>query len=72
MAGVNRQINDFINRKMSQAKARIANMIVRFVLDNVTDSTGIQQVKGTALVGEVKEELEHFQNFGFTSSALRS
>lgn len=44
------------------------NMVARFVLDAVNDSKKMQELKGTLLEGETKDELEHFQNYGFTSN----
>lgn len=63
------KFNDFVDRKTSKFKNRIMNMIGRCVLAAVTDSKKLQEVKVTILEGETKEEIEHFQNYGFTSNA---
>lgn len=62
-----RKINDFVNKKIHATKQGLMNMISRFVLESSDDSKKIQEVKGTLFADETKEELEHFQNYGFTS-----
>lgn len=69
---VDKNINNFINRKQQGLKNRIMNLIGRCVLAAVTDSKKMQEVKVTILEGETKDEIEHFQNYGFTSHAPKN
>lgn len=48
-------------------KTRIANMVGRAVVQLVKDSTQIQELQLDILSGETRDEIERFQNYGFTS-----
>ena len=61
-------LNTFVDKKIAQIKNRMANFVTRFLLENVDDSKKLQEVKGTLFADEVKEALEHVQNFGFSSN----
>lgn len=63
-----RKTNDFMDKKMKGIKASLMNLVSRFVLVKADDSKKMQEVKGELFSEEVKEELEHFQNYGFTSN----
>lgn len=62
-----RKTNNFFNRKAHAAKTALANLVSRFVLEKADDGKKMQEVKGELFKDEVKDELEHFQNYGFTS-----
>lgn len=54
-------------RALERVARRVSLMVARGVLKLVKDSTGLQIVQIGALEGEVRSELERFQNYGFTS-----
>lgn len=62
-----KKTNNFFNRKAHAMKTSIANLISRFVLDTADDGKQMQEVKGELFSEETKDELEHFQSYGFTS-----
>lgn len=56
-----------LSRFMDPIKRRMLLMIGRALVEVVDDSTKMQALQVTLLEGEVRERVERFQNFGFTS-----
>lgn len=54
---------------MSELLSRVMMMFGRGVLRGVKDSGARQQVQVELLKGEVRDDVEHMQNYGFTSHA---
>lgn len=52
---------------IEQFKHRIAGMIGRCILSAIDDGRKIQSVQAEALEGEIYDNVERFQNYGFTS-----
>lgn len=50
--------------------SRVRGMLGRFVLGLVNDATKMQSVQGTIYAEQTPDDLEHFQNYGFTSVPL--
>lgn len=63
-------IQQQLNRFLAPIKTRIYNMIVRGTIKIVNDATKIQQMQNTLLAGEVKDGIECYQWYGFTSVPL--
>lgn len=55
------------NRLMGPFKRRLMLMVGRAVLRLIKDDTGLQRVQLVALDGETLDEVERFQEYGFTS-----
>lgn len=58
---------DAIRRMIAPLQTRIANMVSRAVLSRVDDSKRMQIVQLSILDDEVHDDIERFQNYGFTS-----
>jgi phage baseplate assembly protein V len=56
-----------VSKLVAPLKRRVLLMIGRAVLQLVNDSNGIQVVQIVALNGEVLDQVERFQQYGFTS-----
>lgn len=56
-------------RALERLGRRLSLVVARGILKLVKDSTGLQIVQIGVLDGEVRSELERFQNYGFTSHA---
>lgn len=56
-----------LNKAMQPVRDRIKMMVARGVLKAISDSGGVQTVQAGLLADEVKDGLERFQNYGFTS-----
>lgn len=54
-------------RALDRIARRVSLMVARGVLKLVNDSGGLQVVQVGALDGEVRSQLERFQQYGFTS-----
>ena len=54
--------------KPSTVSHRTLNMIARGVLEKTDDTSGVQVLGLSILEGERKDNVERFQNYGFTSS----
>lgn len=54
--------------KPSTVSHRTLNMIARGVLEKTDDTSGVQVLGLSILEGERKDNVEQFQNYGFTSS----
>lgn len=55
-------------RVLRPFKVRLSNVISRGVVKRTDDSPGVQEVQAELLADEVRDELEHFQLFGFASN----
>lgn len=54
-------------RALRPLATRLANVVGRGVVESVDDSQEIQEIQIEALDGEIRDEVERFQNYGFTS-----
>jgi phage baseplate assembly protein V len=59
-----------LNKLIDPLRRRVRLMISRAVLSAISDGTGIQLVQVKLLEGEVRDGVERFQNYGFTSVPL--
>lgn len=57
-------------RHMAPLKARVMSMLARGIVKIINDGHGIQSLQATFLQNEVRDGLERFQNFGFSSNPL--
>jgi len=57
---------NLISRAIEPIKTRIMMAIARGVIESINDSGGIQTAKASFLAGENRDNIERFQNFGFT------
>jgi len=58
---------DTLARFIQPLVTRVANTVARAVIKNVDDSKKLQLLQLAILSGETRDEVEHFQNYGFTS-----
>lgn len=56
-----------LSRWIAPLKNRVANMVARAVLGTVDDSKKLQIVQLEMLEGETRDDIERFQNYGFSS-----
>lgn len=61
--------NDVL-RLIDPIKKRIMNFFSRGVVQSCDDSKGIQRVKVALFADEIQDNVERFQNYGFTSKPL--
>lgn len=61
-------IIDAIRRMTNDLKSRVALMISRAVIESVKDSGNLQVMQVSVLKDETKDDVERFQNFGFTGN----
>lgn len=61
------QLRDFVNHMIRPIRNRLVMSITRAVLESVKDSGKMQLAKVKLFAGETREDIERFQNFGFTS-----
>ena len=61
-------MQDMINRMLRPIRNRVYTMITRAVIESVKDGDGMQLVKISLLAGEARSDVEHFQEYGFTSN----
>ncbi len=61
---------DSITRMLRPLSVRIANMVGRAVVKSADDSKKVQELQVSLLEGEVRDEVEHLQGYGFTSVPL--
>ncbi|MBN8486366.1 MAG: phage baseplate assembly protein V [Burkholderiales bacterium] len=59
-----------MQRVLGPLARRVALMVGRAVLRMVDDQPGIQSVQVEALAGELRDQVERFQEYGFTSVPL--
>lgn len=57
-----------LNKLLAPLRQRIANMVSRAVLSAVNDSKQLQLVQLDLLSDETRDDIERFQNYGFSSS----
>ncbi len=60
-------IRDQLNRFIAPLVTRIRNVAARGIIKIVNDKTKIQQIQASLLAGELKDGIEHYQDYGFTS-----
>ncbi len=60
-------IRDQLNRFIAPLATRIRNVAARGIIKIVNDKTKIQQIQASLLAGELKDGIEHYQDYGFTS-----
>lgn len=58
---------NFFNRAIAPLKRRVMLMVGRAIITAIDDSKDIQQLQLKIYADEVKDEVEHFQEFGFRS-----
>lgn len=63
-------IRDQLNRFIAPVTTRMRNMIVRGVIKLVDNDAKIQRMQNSLLAGELKDNLEHYQDYGFESVPL--
>lgn len=59
-----------LDRLLRPLQNRISNMLARAVVSLVNDSKKMQLLQLNVLEGETREEIERFQDYGFTSVPL--
>lgn len=62
-------ISAAVNRAVHPLHIRVRNLVARAVVKLVDDEKKVQLLQATLLAEEVREDLEHFQEYGFTSNA---
>ena len=67
MAFKTEQLKEFISQMIRPLRNRVYSMITRAIIESVKDGDGMQVVKINLLAGETREDIEHFQSYGFTS-----
>jgi len=63
-----KKLAKFIAQIVKPLKDRVMLMVARGVLEAIDDSTGIQRAKFQMLAEENLDNMERFQNYGFTSN----
>ena len=61
-------IVDFFNRAIKPLKHKVAMMVARGVIKAIKDDKGIQLIQVSLLAGEVRDNIERFQEYGLTSN----
>jgi phage baseplate assembly protein V len=61
---------DSLNRVLAPIRRRIDNMVARAVVRSSIDSTKLRELQIEILRGELRDRVEHFQEYGFTSRPL--
>ena len=61
-------LRDQLERWISGLRSKVANMVLKALIQSVDDTKDIQLVHVTALAGEEDNKVERVQNYGFTSS----
>ena len=62
------RMRDFISQMIKPLRNRVYTMITRAVIEAVKDGGNMQLVKLKLLAGETRDDVERFQNFGFSSN----
>lgn len=60
-------IRDQLNRFLLPLKNRIQNMVCRCTIKLVDDTKKVQNIQASLLAGELKSDIEHYQEYGFSS-----
>lgn len=63
------QMSDMISSMLKPLRNRVYNIVSRAVLEAANDSGQMQVLKLSVLAGENPDDVEHFQEYGFTSRA---
>jgi phage baseplate assembly protein V len=58
---------DQFRRAVAPIRNQIFNLLGRGLVSRVDDSTALQQIQARLHVGETRDEMERFQNYGITS-----
>lgn len=61
-------IRSVVSNMIKPLRNRVYMMITRAVIETVKDGKGMQLVKLKLLAGETRDDIERFQNFGFSSN----
>lgn len=64
-------MRDQIKRLVDPIITRVRNVASRGVIKLVNDKTKIQQMQASLLAGELKDGIENYQNYGFSSVPLK-
>ena len=59
-----------LSRYVAPIKQAVVNMVARAVVKQITESTGIQSAQVGILATETRDEVERFQQYGFSSYPL--
>ena len=62
------QLKNFVMQMLRPLRNRVYTMISRGVIESIKDDLGMQTVKVNILAGENRDDVEHFQPFGFSSN----
>jgi phage baseplate assembly protein V len=65
-----KQLLDELNRLIEPIRRRVRLIVARAVVTLVKDSTGIQTCQLAILAGEIRDDVERLQEFGFSSVPL--
>lgn len=60
-------IGEQIERLLQPIKSRIASMIVCAIVRSISDGTKLQTLKVSMMEDQTKDDVDHIQQFGFTS-----
>ncbi len=63
-------LKNMVSSMIKPIRNRLYTMIIRGVIESVKDDGGMQVVKATLLAGQTRDDIERFQNSGFTSNPL--
>jgi len=63
------QLRELISTAIKPLRNVVYSMVSRVVVESINDSKELQLLKINILAGESRSNIEHFQNFGFTSRA---
>lgn len=61
------QLRNFFEQMIRPLRARVYNIVSRGVLELAKDTEGMQTLKAAILAGENRDDIEYFQDYGFTS-----
>lgn len=61
-------LTEQLTRFLSPLTSRVRGMIVRGVIKMVNDKAKIQRIQASLLAGELKDGLEHYQEYGFSTN----
>ncbi|MGD9638389.1 MAG: phage baseplate assembly protein V [Alphaproteobacteria bacterium] len=63
-------IMHMINKATAVLRQRVMLMVARGVVQLINDKSGIQNIQVTLLADEIRDNVERFQNYGFSSVPL--
>lgn len=67
LSNIKEQLQDLITSMLRPLRNRVYMMISRVVIEATKDNEGMQTLKLSALADEERDDIERFQNYGFTS-----